>query len=91
MFEAKNFEGDNKKIVEIVSNVSAYRLLKKTGNNNLKVSLPLELCIGKFDCIDDYSRIELKKYTKYANATEEGPFENGYNFKYEFDKLKEFF
>ncbi len=90
MFEVKNFEGKNKKIVEIVSDVSIYGLLKRVGNNNLKVLLPLELCIGKFDYINDYSRIELKKYTKYVSTIEEGPFENGYNFKYEFNKLKVF-
>ncbi len=89
MFEVKNFEGENKKIVEIVSGISALGLLNKAGNNNLKVLLPLELCIGRFDNIVDYSRIELKKYTKYVSSSEEEPFENGYNFKFEFDKLKE--
>lgn len=88
MFKVKNFEGKNPKIVEIVSDVSTYELLKRSGNNNLKVSLPLELCIGELDYINDYSRIELKKYTKYVHAIEEGPFANGYNFKDEFDKLK---
>lgn len=29
MFESKNFEGENKKTIEIVSSISGYRLLKK--------------------------------------------------------------
>lgn len=89
MFEETKFENKNKKIVEIVSSMSAYELLKRSGNNNLKISLPLELSIGKLDSINDLNRNELKKYTKYINGMEE-PFEEGYNFKFEFDKLKEF-
>ena len=38
-----NFTGENKDIIEIVSSDTALRKLKNTGNNNLKVCLPLEL------------------------------------------------
>ena len=37
MLKIKNFEGKNEKVLEIVSGISCYELLKRSGNNNLKV------------------------------------------------------
>ena len=39
--------GNNKDIIEIVSSDIALELLNNSGNNNLKICLPLELNIGK--------------------------------------------
>lgn len=88
MFKINNFEGKNEKVLEIVSNISCYKLLKRSGNNNLKVFLPLNLCIGKLDSIKEFNRNELKKYDKYVSATNNGPFKYGFDFNYEFKKLK---
>lgn len=68
-----NFTGDNKDIIEIVSSDTALRLLKNTGNNNLKVCLPLELNIGKLDSLTPFNRPFLKKINceeKTCNFTE---------------------
>ena len=46
-FKYKNFDGVNDNIIEIVSSDSALGLLKRSGNENIKVCLPLSLCIGK--------------------------------------------
>ena len=46
-FKYKNFDGTNDNIIEIVSSDSALGLLKRSGNENIKVCLPLSLCIGK--------------------------------------------
>lgn len=89
MSKLENFEGENKKILEIVSDISCYKLLKRSGNNNLKVFLPLNLCIGKLDSINEFNRNELKKYVKNATNIEHGLFKNGFDFEYEFKKLKE--
>lgn len=89
MFEIKNFEGKNKKVLEIVSGISDYGLLKRSGNDNLKVFLPLELCVGKLDSIKNFDRKEVKEYIKYSPSIEDGPFKNGSNFEYEFNKIKE--
>lgn len=88
MFEINNFEGENETVLEIVSDISCYGLLKRSGNNNLKVCLPLNLCIGRLDSINEFNRSELKEYVKYISAINDGPFKYGYNFEYEFKKLK---
>ncbi len=75
-----NFTGENKDIIEIVSSDIALRLLKNTGNNNLKVCLPLELNVGKLDSLTPYNRQFLKELY-------EG--EKQYDFTDEFAKLKE--
>ena len=48
-FKYKNFDGTNDNIIEIVSSDSALGLLKRSGNENIKVCLPLLLCIGKLN------------------------------------------
>ena len=86
-YKYDNFEGSNTKIIEIVSNYSGIGLLKKIGNDNLKVSLPLDLCIGYLNEIKNYDRSELEQY---INSKETIPFKNGYSFKLEFNKLVEY-
>ena len=76
-----NFTGDNKDIIEIVSSDTTLRKLKNTGNNNLKVCLPLELYIGKLDSLTPFNRPFLKK----INCEEKT-----YNFTEVFAKLKEY-
>ena len=76
-----NFTGENKDIIEIVSSDTALRKLKNTGNNNLKVCLPLELYIGKLDSLTPFNRPFLKK----INGEEKN-----YNFTEVFAKLKEY-
>lgn len=88
MFEINNFEGENEKVLEIVPDISCYELLKRSGNNNLKVYLPLNLCIGRLDSVNEFNRSELKEYVKYISTINAGPFKHGYNFEYEFKKLK---
>lgn len=85
-----NFEGKNDKVLEIVSGISCYGLLKRSGNNNLKVFLSLDLCIGKLDSIKEFKRDELKEYVKYVSTINDGPFKNGFDFEYEFKKIKSF-
>lgn len=80
-FEYKNFDGINNNIIEIVSSDSALGLLKRSGNENIKVCLPLALCIGKIDSITPFNRKVLSQY--YKN-------ENYYDFTDDFNKLKEF-
>lgn len=88
MFKTNNFEGKNEKVLEIVSDISCYELLKRSGNNNLKAFLPLALCIGKLDSINEFNRNELKEYVKYVSTIDHGPFKHGFDFEYEFKKLK---
>lgn len=88
MPKINNFEGKNEKVLEIVSDISCYGLLKRSGNNNLKMFLPLNLCIGRLDSINEFNRSELKEYVKYATTINDGPFEHGFNFESEFQKLK---
>ena len=88
MLEIKNSEGKNSKVLEIVPDISCYELLKRSGNNNLKVFLPLNLCIGKLDSVNEFNRNELKEYVKYSNTIGNGPFKDGFDFEYEFKKLK---
>ena len=52
----KNFEGTNKNIIEIVSTKSALQLLKKSGNENIKISLPLSLSVGKLSSTYPFAR-----------------------------------
>lgn len=88
MFEIKNFDGKNKSIIEVVSSDSALGLLRKSGNENLKVFLPLELCIGRLDSIKNHARSELREYVKYVHDINDDFFYNAFNFEYEFKKLK---
>lgn len=83
-FECNNFDGNYADTIEIVSSVSGFGLLKRSGNKNLKVCLPLDLCIGKLDSLEKYDRSELKKY---INSEEVSLFRDGYNFDYEYKKL----
>lgn len=80
-FEYINFDGTNNDIIEIVSSFSALGLLKRSGNENIKICLPLSLCIGKFDSYIPFNRKVLSQY--YKN-------ENYYDFTDDFNKLKEF-
>lgn len=84
MFTYKNFDGENFDVFEIISSDSGLGILKKSKNKNLKVTLPLCLCVGKLDGIKNYNRNELKKF---INSKEIKLFENGFDFKYEIDKL----
>ena len=88
MSQINNFEGENEKILEVVSDISCYSLLRRCGNNNLKVYLPLNLCMGRLSLINEFNRDELREYVKYIEAINNGPFKYGYNFEYEFDKIK---
>ena len=66
-FKYKNFDGTNNDIIEIVSSDSALGLLKRSGNENIKVCLPLSLCIGKFDDYKPFNRKNLFEYYKDSN------------------------
>ncbi len=88
MFGINNFEGENETVVEIVSDISCYGLLKRSRNNNLKVYFPLNLCVGRLESINEFNRGELKEYVKYISTINDGPFKYGYNFEYEFKKIK---
>lgn len=80
-FELDNFNGVNNDIIEIVSSDSALGLLKQSGNKNIKVCLPLSLCIGKIDSVTPFNRKVLFQY--YRNN-------NSYDFTNDFNKLKKF-
>ena len=79
-FEYKNFDGTNNDIIEIVSSFSALGLLKRSGNENIKICLPLSLCIGKFDSYIPFNRKNLFQYYKDSNS---------YDFTDTFNKLKD--
>ncbi len=79
-YKYKNFEGTNNKTIEIVSSESALKLLKRSGNENIIVCLPLLLHIGKLDSLTPFNRQELSKY--YA-------VNHSFNFNDDFNKLKE--
>ena len=79
-YNGENFVGTNENIIEIVSSYSGLELLKRSGNENIKVCLPLSLCIGKLDSIIPYNRDNLSQY----NNT------NLYDFNAEFEKLKDY-
>ncbi len=81
------FESENVDVIEIVSNDSGMGLLKRSGNKNLKICLPLCLCIGNLDGMSCLNRNELEKY---INPNENKLFKNGLDFKYEYDKLMEY-
>lgn len=81
------FESENIDVIEIVSNDSGMGLLKRSGNKNLKICLPLCLCIGNLDGMSCLNRNELEKY---INPNENKLFKNGLDFKYEYDKLMEY-
>ena len=80
-YESKNFEGENKDIIEIVPSKSAFGLLRECGNKNIKVCLPLSLCIGKFDSLTPFNRESLKEYFDD---------EDQIDFTNEFNELKEY-
>ena len=80
-FEYKNFDGNNKNVIEIVASPIALGLLKRSGNNNIKVCLPLMLSIGKLSNLTPFNRNVLTKYHKNIND---------YDFTDDFNKLKEF-
>lgn len=80
-YEYKNFDGINNSVIEITSSDSAFGLLKRSGNENIKVCLPLDLCIGKLPSLKPFNRNNLKLY--------HGD-ENSYNFTDEFNNLKKF-
>lgn len=86
MFEMKNFVGDNKDIIEIVSSDSAMGALKNVGLKNIRVCLPLLLSFGDLADLDRYSRVSLKELYKIDEYV---PFENGFDFKKEIELLKE--
>ena len=79
-FEYKNFDGINNDIIEIVSSDSELGLLRRSGNENIKVCLPLSLCIGKLDNLIPFNR---KVLSQYYNGN------NSFNFTQDFNKLKE--
>ncbi len=87
MFEMKNFVGDNKDIIEIVSSDSAMGALKNAGINNIRVCLPLILSFGDLSDMNEYSRDSLKKLYKSFQYI---PFEKGFNFQREIELLKEY-
>lgn len=60
-FLLSEFDGSNENIIEIVSNDSAMGCLKKSGNNNIKVCLPLLLSFGSLLDLKDYKRVDLGK------------------------------
>ncbi len=78
-FEYKNFVGINNDIIEIVSSDSAFGLLKRSGNENIKVCLPLSLSIGKLGSASPFNRNVLSKI--YKN-------DESYDFTEDFKKLK---
>ena len=79
-YEIENFEGTNNDIIEIVHDEVCYYRLKRIGNNNIKVFLPLCLSIGKLDGMDSFDRSNLHKYIKIDRS---------FNFKEDILKLKE--
>ena len=85
--DIQKIESENIDVIEIVSNDSGMGLLKRSGNKNLKICLPLYLCIGNLDGMSCLKRNELEKY---INPNENKLFKNGLEFKYEYDKLKEY-
>ena len=67
-FEINNFDGTNSDIIEIVSSVSELGLLRRSGNKNVKVCLPLSLSIGKLDSTNPFNRKVLSKYCTFDNS-----------------------
>ena len=63
-YEYKNFDGKNNDIIEIVSSDSELGLLKRSGNENIKVCLSLSLCIGKLESLTPFNRKILSQYYK---------------------------
>lgn len=81
IYEYKNFDGNNNDIIEIVSSDSELGLLKQSGNKNIKVCLPLSLCIGKLDSLTPFNRNVLLEYCKSDLL---------YDLTDDFNKLKEY-
>lgn len=86
-FNTTDFDSENFDVIEVVSSDSELGLLKRSGNKNLKIFLPLCLCIGKLDGMNVLKRNELEKY---INLEGKKLFENGFDFKYEYDKFLEY-
>lgn len=80
IYEYKNFDGYNNDIIEIVTSDSKLGLLKRGGNENIKVCLPLSLCIGKLDSVTPFNRKTLSQYYKKDIS---------YDFTDDFNKFKE--
>ncbi len=78
-FEYKNFDGTNNDIIEIISSDSALGLLKRSGNENIKICLPLSLSIGKFGSTTPFNRKILSEIYKNGES---------YDFTEDFKKLK---
>lgn len=85
--DIQKIESESTSVIEIVSSDSELGLLKRSGNKNLKICLPLCLSIGSLDGMKCLKRTELEKY---INLNENKLFENGFDFKYEYNKLIEY-
>ena len=79
VYEYQKIDGYHNDIIEIVSSSSGLRLLKCSGNENIKVCLPLSLCIGKLDSLTPFNRSVLSRYYKKDIS---------YDFTDNFNKLK---
>ena len=64
IFKNDNFDGTNNSVIEIVSSYSELNLLKRSGNENIKVALPLSLCIGKLNSDKPFDSKILSEYYK---------------------------
>ncbi len=73
-------DGKKNDVIEIVSSKSSLDLLKSSGNENIKVCLPLSLCIGKIDSLTPFNRKSLSHY--HENRS--------YDFTNEFNKLTKY-
>ena len=85
--DIQKIESESTSVIEIVSSDSELGLLKRSGNKNLKICLPLCLSIGSLDGMKCLKRTELEKY---INLNKNKLFENGLDFKHEYDKLMEY-
>ena len=81
IFKNDNFDGTNNSVIEIVSSYSELNLLKRSGNENIKVALPLSLCIGKLNSDKPFDRKILSEY--YKN-------DDSFDFTNDFEKLKQY-
>lgn len=79
----------NNKLIEVVHGFAEIGCLKQSDfSHNLLVCLPLELSFGDLRTLDDYDRSCLKKLYNYQN--DYFPFEEGYTFRKEIEKLKKY-
>ena len=70
-------------IIEVVTSDTEVSLLNRSGNENVKICLPLALCIGKLDCLKPLHREELSQFLKDGSS-----FDFTHNFK-ELDELSQ--